>query len=64
LVCGSGRKKINHLKAAFAAAFESSQNRCVVAANVMRHCAAAVVYFAGEAKFKKTDEKQFAVRAE
>gem|GEM_PF-14616 len=36
LVCGYGRKKNKSFVAAFAAAFDSSQNRCVVTPNVFR----------------------------
>ncbi|MBI3110213.1 MAG: hypothetical protein HYZ01_01460 [Ignavibacteriales bacterium] len=43
LVCGYGREKNEFFVAAFAASFDSSQNRCVVAANVMRHWFAAEV---------------------
>src|SRR3989339_1291527 len=37
LVCGYGREKNEFLVAAFAASFDSSQNRCVVTPNVMCH---------------------------
>ena len=36
-VCGYGREKNEFLIAAFAASFDSSQDRCVVTPNVMRH---------------------------
>jgi hypothetical protein len=50
LVCGFGREKNEFFVAAFAASFESSQNRCVVAANVRRHAAAHQQYSWEKAK--------------
>lgn len=37
LVCGYGREKNESFVAAFAAPFDSLQNRCVVTPNVIRH---------------------------